>query len=96
MPRVRRRHRRKCIGNLRQRLPLTAQGRVNRGGGGWVEVAESPWLGLRVVSVEVRDQLVVGKVPQAGAVIRHAIGLAREVETPLLVVEHTLMHSLEP
>ena len=67
-----------------------------RGGRTRIEVAETPRHGLGMMSVEVGDQLVVREVPQAGAVIRYAVGLAREIEGPLLVAEDALMHYLEP
>ena len=47
------------------------------------------------MSVKVGDQLIVREVPQAGAVIRHAVGIAWEVERPLLIAKHALMHLLE-
>ena len=82
--------------HLRQRLPFTSKGRVNCGGSGRVEMAKPPRLWLRVVHIEVLHQLLVAEVPKAGAVIRHSVGVAWEVERPLLIAKHALVHRLEP
>ena len=69
---------------------------MDRRGRGVVKVAEPPRSGLWVMHIEVPNQLLVAEVPQAGAVIRHVIGVAWEVEGLLLVAKHPLVHRLEP
>ena len=96
MPRVCRQLGGELISYLGKRSPLATQRRVDRRCRGRVEVAKPPRCALRIMSVKVGDQLIIREVPQAGAIISHAIGIAREVEGALLVAKHALVHRLEP
>jgi hypothetical protein len=59
-------------------------------------VAELPGLFLRVTSIEVGEQSVVGQVPEARAVIRHAVGGPADVEGLVKVPVLALVETAEP